>query len=43
MVDLDGVTIGDKKYLEFGQKEKVPIVTAATKELADRLLERIKT
>ena len=43
MVDLDGVTIGDKKYLEFGQKEKIPIITAATKELADRLLERIKT
>ena len=35
--------VHDKKYLEFGQKEKVQIVTAATKELADRLLERIKT
>jgi len=42
MVDLDGTSIGDKKYLEFGQKEKVPIITAATKELADELLERIK-
>ena len=41
MVDLDGVTIGDKKYLEFGQKETVPIITAATKELADRLLEHL--
>lgn len=43
MVDLDGVSIGDKKYLEFGQKEKLPIITAATRELAEKLLEHIKT
>ncbi len=43
MVDLEGVSIGDKKYLEFGQKEKIPIVTAATRELAEKLLERIKS
>ncbi len=43
MIDLEGVSIGDKKYLEFGQKEKTPIVTAATRELAEELLERIKS
>ena len=43
MVGLDGASLGDKKYLEFGQKEKVPIITAATRELAERLLEHIKT
>ncbi len=43
MVGLDGVSIGDKKYLEFGQKENMPIVTAATRELAEELLERIKS
>lgn len=42
MVDLNGADIGNKKYLEFGQQEKIPIITAATKELADRLLEYIK-
>ncbi|MEX0877415.1 MAG: inositol monophosphatase family protein [Candidatus Spechtbacterales bacterium] len=43
MVDLEGVSIGDKKYLEFGQKEKTPIITAATRGLAEELLERIKS
>jgi hypothetical protein len=42
MVDLNGATIGDQRYLEFGQREHVPIITAATRELADRLLEHIK-
>ena len=43
MVGLDGASIGDKKYLEFGQSEKVPIITAATRELAEGLIEHIKT
>jgi len=42
MVDLNGVSIADKKYLEFGQKEKLPIITAATKELSEKLIEHIK-
>ncbi len=42
MVDLEGVSIGDKKYLKFGQKEKVPIITAANIELANALLKQIK-
>jgi fructose-1,6-bisphosphatase/inositol monophosphatase family enzyme len=42
MVGSDGKTIGDEKYLKFGQKESVPIITAATRELAERLIERIK-
>jgi len=46
MVDLEGVDIGDKKYLEFGQQEKIPIITAATRELAKNLIrhnERVMT
>lgn len=43
MIGLDGASIGDKKYLEFGQKEKIPIITAATRGLAEKLLEHIKT
>jgi len=42
IVDMDGNSIGDKKYLEFGQKEKQPIVTAANNELAQALLKHIK-
>lgn len=34
MVTLDGQDIGSKKYLEFGQKESVPLITAASLELA---------
>lgn len=39
MVDLDKIPIGDKKYLEFGQQESIPIITAATSELASGLLD----
>lgn len=42
MVGLDGASIGGKKYLEYGQKEHIQVVTAATQELAERLLEHIK-
>jgi len=42
MVDLKGESLGDKKYLEFGQTEKLPIITAATKELALAFLEHLK-
>jgi fructose-1,6-bisphosphatase/inositol monophosphatase family enzyme len=37
-VDCDGSEIGNQKYLEFGQKTNLPIVTAATKGLADDLI-----
>jgi len=42
IVDMNGNSIGDKKYLEFGQKGKQPIVTAANNELAQALLKHIK-
>jgi fructose-1,6-bisphosphatase/inositol monophosphatase family enzyme len=42
MVGLDGLSIADKKYLEFGQSEQLPIVTAATPELAQSLLEHLR-
>lgn len=38
IVDLEGADIGNQKYLAFGQKERIPVITAATKELADQLI-----
>ncbi len=38
MVDLQGNLLGEKKYLEFGQKEHIPIVSASTLELAKELM-----
>lgn len=42
MVDINGTSLAEKKYLEFGQKEQIPIITAATKELADNLISFLK-
>lgn len=42
MVDLDGNDLGEQKYSSFGQDEHVPVVTAATPDLATDLLARIK-
>lgn len=42
IVGLEGVDIGSQKYLEFGQKEKIPVVTAANEELAQRLIKFLK-
>lgn len=43
MVTLDGISLGNKKYLEFGQGqgEYIPVISAATGPLARRLVERI--
>lgn len=38
IVDREGADLGSQKYLAFGQKEHVPVITAATKELADKLI-----
>lgn len=42
IVDLDGIDIGNKRYLEFGQKEYTPVITAATMELAHSLISFLK-
>ena len=42
MVDIQGNSIGDKKYMEFGQTEHLPIITAANKKLADAMLQYLK-
>lgn len=42
MVDLEGVSIGDKKYFDFGQMEQLPIVTAANTELANNLIQYLR-
>jgi fructose-1,6-bisphosphatase/inositol monophosphatase family enzyme len=43
MVDMEGVSIGNRKYLAFGQEEKLPIITAASHKLARALLEHIRS
>ncbi len=45
IVTLDGQSIGPKKYLEFGQEkdEHIPIIAASTYELAQKLIEYIKS
>ncbi len=35
MVSINGEPLGEKHYLEFGQDKHIPIITAATQELAD--------
>lgn len=42
MVDEEGNSFGPKKYLEYGQGEKLPIITAATPELAMEMVEYLK-
>ncbi|MBX4211060.1 hypothetical protein KW783_03770, partial [Candidatus Parcubacteria bacterium] len=42
IVDLQGTALASKKYLEFGQKEQLPVITAATEELAKKLIEHLK-
>ena len=42
MVDIDGKSIGDRKYLEFGQNTNIPIITAATNDLAIQLIDHLK-
>jgi len=42
MVTCDGKSIGDRKYLEFGQSTHIPVITAATGELAINLLEYLR-
>ncbi len=34
MVAIDGSTLGKKRYLSFGTDEHIPVITAASKELA---------
>ncbi len=43
MVTSDGESIGPRKFLHFGQDSHVAVVSAATTELADAVLERLKS
>lgn len=42
MVDKDGHNLGDKKYSEFGQKDHLIVVSAATSSLAIDILNKAK-
>lgn len=41
METLDGVSLGQKKYLKFGQDKNIAVITASTKQLARELIEYI--
>jgi fructose-1,6-bisphosphatase/inositol monophosphatase family enzyme len=43
VVDLNGDSLEDKKYLQFGQTEQLPIIAAANKELAQNLINFLKS
>ncbi|MFC1753956.1 inositol monophosphatase family protein [Thermoproteota archaeon] len=42
MVTIDGVSVAGKKYLEFGQNEYLPVISASTMELAKELINQVK-
>ncbi len=41
MVTMDGRSIGRQNYYTFGQREHIPIITAATKDLADNVIRHL--
>ena len=41
MVSSDGIDLGERMYLEFGQDEQLPVITASTGQLAKKLIKRI--
>lgn len=43
VVDVNGQSLGDKKYFEFGQFEQIPLIVAATAELAQAVVEHLQS
>lgn len=41
-VTMDGKSAGDK-YLQFGQKDKTPVVASTSENLAKELIDYVKT
>ncbi len=41
IVTLDGQSLGSRRYLEFCQDKHVPVISAATKELAEDLIKHL--
>jgi len=41
MIGINGNDLGSAKYFEFGQKEAVPVITAATQKLAKQILKEV--
>lgn len=42
MTDADGNLLDNQKYFQFGQDTQIPVITAATKQLAYALIEHLK-
>lgn len=41
MVDKNGKDIGDNSFKDWGQREKVPLISAKSKEIAENILSRL--
>ncbi len=41
VVTSDGLSLGQKKYLEFGQDRYIPVISASTKQMAKELIKHI--
>lgn len=42
MVSLDGIGLGQRKYLKFSQDKHIPVVSACTMELAQQLVNKVR-
>jgi fructose-1,6-bisphosphatase/inositol monophosphatase family enzyme len=43
IIDSNGESLENKKYLQFGQKEQLPIIAASSQELAQDLIDFLKS
>ncbi|HVU70141.1 MAG TPA: hypothetical protein VHD63_23625 [Ktedonobacteraceae bacterium] len=41
MITLEGISLGNQLYRTFSQDKHTPIITAATRELADAIIKHI--
>ena len=41
VVDMQGESLGNKKYLAFGQKEELPIIASSSEQLARELIKYV--
>jgi hypothetical protein len=42
LVDMRGQSLGEEKYLEYGQKDELPIIASSSEQLARELISRVK-
>jgi fructose-1,6-bisphosphatase/inositol monophosphatase family enzyme len=42
LVDMRGQSLGEEKYLEYGQKDELPVIASSSEHLARELISRVK-